>query len=93
MEKCTYCVQRISGARRAAERDGSSEIGEVVTACQAACPTRAITFGDLNAPASEVRRLKQEPRHYALLADLDTRPRTTYLADVRNPDPKLTGGA
>ncbi|WP_046868507.1 4Fe-4S dicluster domain-containing protein [Microvirga massiliensis] len=91
MEKCTYCIQRISRVRRMAERDGRSIAdGEIVTACQAACPTRAITFGDLNAE-SQVRRLKRDARHYVLLGDLNTRPRTTYLADVRNPDPKLTG--
>ena len=86
MEKCTYCVQRISGARRTAEReDRPLRTDEVQTACQNACPTRAISFGDLNQADAEVNRRKADPRHYALLAHLGTRPRTTYLADVRNP--------
>jgi Fe-S-cluster-containing dehydrogenase component len=81
MEKCTYCVQRISGARRLAERESRIIAdGEVVTACQAACPTRAIAFGNLVDPNSAVSRLRRDPRHYALLEELDTRPRTTYLA-------------
>jgi molybdopterin-containing oxidoreductase family iron-sulfur binding subunit len=94
MEKCTYCVQRISRTRRAAEReDRALAEGEVVTACQAACPTRAIAFGDLNRPDSHLRKLKEGPRHYALLGHLDTRPRTTYLADLRNPPPIRQAGA
>jgi molybdopterin-containing oxidoreductase family iron-sulfur binding subunit len=94
MEKCTYCVQRISRARRTAEKDHRDIAdGEVITACQAACPTRAITFGDKNNPKSEVSRLKNEQRHYALLGELGTRPRTTYLAQVRNPNPALTEGS
>jgi Fe-S-cluster-containing dehydrogenase component len=90
MEKCTYCVQRISGARRLAERE-NRPIGtdEVTTACQDACPTRAITFGDLHRSDALVNRLKRDPRHYALLAHLGTRPRTTYLAEIRNRDPEL----
>jgi len=90
MEKCTYCVQRISGARRTAKKeDRSIADGEVVTACQSACPTRAITFGDLNNPNSAAKNLKSDPRNYALLGHLDTRPRTTYLADLRNPNGAL----
>jgi molybdopterin-containing oxidoreductase family iron-sulfur binding subunit len=90
MEKCTYCVQRISRARRAAEKDDRSiRDGEVVTACQSACPTRAITFGDKSDPGSRVAALRAEPRHYALLGRLGTRPRTTYLARLRNPNPDL----
>ncbi|WP_158668231.1 4Fe-4S dicluster domain-containing protein [Bradyrhizobium guangdongense] len=86
MEKCTYCVQRISGARRAAERESRALApDEVRTACQNACPTRAISFGDLNQPDAEINRRKTDPRHYTLLGHLGTRPRTTYLADVRNP--------
>jgi molybdopterin-containing oxidoreductase family iron-sulfur binding subunit len=83
MEKCTYCVQRISSARREAERE-NREIadGEVVTACQAACPAEAIGFGNLNDPESAVRAAKDGPRHYALLGELGTKPRTTYLARV-----------
>lgn len=90
MEKCTYCVQRISAARIQAdiERRPIAE-GEVVTACQAACPTQAITFGDLNQAGSTVRRLREHPLNYALLAHLNTRPRTTYLGRLSNPHPAL----
>jgi molybdopterin-containing oxidoreductase family iron-sulfur binding subunit len=92
MEKCTYCVQRISRARRQAEKENRTiRDGEVVTACAAACPTRAIHFGDLSQDA-EVRRLRSEPQHYALLGDLGTRPRTTYLARVLNPNSDLVKG-
>ena len=88
MEKCTYCVQRISRARRAAEKDNRAiSDGEVVTACQAACPTRAISFGDLSDPKSRVNALRNEPHAYALLGNLGTRPRTSYLARLRNPSP------
>ncbi|PSC06476.1 4Fe-4S ferredoxin [Alsobacter soli] len=94
MEKCTYCVQRIAKARQDAERDSREDQDlAVVTACQQACPTRAIAFGDLNAKDSTVRDLRADPRHYVLLERLNTRPRTTYLADRRNPDPALGGGA
>jgi len=87
MEKCTYCVQRISRARRAAEKSHRPIAdGEVITACQAACPTRAISFGDKNNKASHVNTLRQEPHHYELLGHLGTRPRTTYLAHIRNPN-------
>ncbi len=93
MEKCTYCVQRISRARRAAEKeDRRIHDGEVVTACQAACPTRAISFGDLNDPHSQINELRKEPHLYELLGHLGTRPRTTYLAHVRNPNPELGDG-
>ena len=91
MEKCTYCVQRISGARRNAEKENRRiGTGEVTTACQDACPTRAIRFGDRNDPAAAVNSLRKEARHYELLGHLDTRPRTTYLARLRNPNPALT---
>jgi molybdopterin-containing oxidoreductase family iron-sulfur binding subunit len=84
MEKCTYCVQRISQARLMSEKSGRPlSDGDVVTACQSACPTAAIHFGDLADPASDVRRTKDSPRHYALLGELNTRPRTTYLARVQ----------
>lgn len=84
MEKCTYCVQRISAARREAELDERPiREGEVVTACAQACPTSAILFGNLQDPGSEVARLRREPHEYALLAHLGTRPRTRYLARVR----------
>ena len=90
MEKCTYCVQRINEARITAEKDMRSvRDGEIVTACQAACPTQAIVFGNLNDPASRVARLKASPRNYGLLTELNTRPRTTYLARLRNPNPEL----
>jgi Fe-S-cluster-containing dehydrogenase component len=90
MEKCTYCVQRISRARRTAKKeDRPIADGEVVTACQSACPTRAITFGDLNDRNGAAKRLKSDPRNYALLGHLNTRPRTTYLADLRNPNDAL----
>jgi Fe-S-cluster-containing dehydrogenase component len=94
MEKCTYCVQRISRARRLAERD-DREIGadEVRTACQSACPTQAISFGDMNNAASAVSQQKTDARHYALLGHLGTRPRTSYLADIRNPASGLDGDA
>jgi Fe-S-cluster-containing dehydrogenase component len=90
MEKCTYCIQRIENAHIAADRE-QREIkdGEVVTACQAACPTQAITFGNLRDPNSAVSRLKKSPRNYDLLEELNTRPRTSYLAHVRNRHPDL----
>ncbi len=92
MEKCTYCVQRISRARRSAEKtDQPIPEGGVVTACQEACPTQAISFGNLQDKASKVNALRADPRHFALLEELGTRPRTTYLARVRNPNPELKG--
>ncbi|HEU4659772.1 MAG TPA: 4Fe-4S dicluster domain-containing protein [Pseudolabrys sp.] len=88
MEKCTYCVQRISRARREAEKeDRTIKEGEVVTACQAACPTRAINFGNLKDAGAQVNTLRKEMRHYELLGHLGTRPRTTYLARLTNPNP------
>jgi Fe-S-cluster-containing dehydrogenase component/anaerobic selenocysteine-containing dehydrogenase len=90
MEKCTYCVQRISAARRTAEKERRQiEEGEVTTACQAACPTRAIYFGNLNRPDSAPSQLRRQPHHYALLGELGTHPRTTYLKRVRHPNPAL----
>ncbi|HZO12833.1 MAG TPA: hypothetical protein VFB62_06235, partial [Polyangiaceae bacterium] len=90
MEKCTYCVQRISQARITSKReDRRITDGEVMTACQAACPARAITFGDINDKDSEVAKRKSEVRNYALLAELNTEPRTTYLAKIDNPHPAL----
>jgi molybdopterin-containing oxidoreductase family iron-sulfur binding subunit len=87
MEKCTYCVQRINAARIGAEIEGRPVRGdEVMTACQAACPTRAIVFGNLNDRDGAVARAKASPRDYGLLAELNTRPRTTYLAKLRNPN-------
>jgi molybdopterin-containing oxidoreductase family iron-sulfur binding subunit len=91
MEKCTYCVQRISRARRDAEKESRSiRTGEVTTACQDACPTRAISFGDRRDSSARVNELRRESRHYELLGHLGTRPRTTYLARLRNPNPSLT---
>ncbi len=90
MEKCTYCVQRINAARIDAEKENRAvRDGEIVTACQAACPAEAIIFGNINDPRSRVARLKSEPRDYSLLGELNTQPRTTYLAAVRNPNPEL----
>ncbi len=90
MEKCTYCVQRITNARIEAEKGNRRLVdGDVVTACQAACPTRAIVFGDLNDPHSQVNRAKASALDYALLGELNTRPRTTYLAKLINPNPEL----
>jgi molybdopterin-containing oxidoreductase family iron-sulfur binding subunit len=87
MEKCTYCIQRISRARITAEKENRHiRDGEVVTACQQACPADAIIFGDLNDPRSKVVRLKQDPLDYPMLGQLNTRPRTTYLAKVTNPN-------
>ncbi len=95
MEKCTYCVQRINERRidveTASVREGKEiRIGdELQTACQQSCPADAIIFGNLNDPNSRVNKLKGQPRNYSLLGDLNTRPRTTYLAEVRNPNPEL----
>jgi molybdopterin-containing oxidoreductase family iron-sulfur binding subunit len=90
MEKCTYCVQRINAAKINAElEERKVRDGEILTACQAACPTRAIVFGDLNDRESQVARLKTLPLDYGLLTELNTRPRTTYLAKVKNFNPRL----
>ena len=83
MEKCTFCLQRIAEARIAADRD-NRPVGEVKTACQAACPTQAFTFGNMADPDSEVAKRKQSPLDYALLADQNTRPRVTYELRIRN---------
>jgi molybdopterin-containing oxidoreductase family iron-sulfur binding subunit len=90
MEKCTYCVQRINVARIAADKeDRQIRDGELLTACQAACPTQALVFGNLNDEQSAVRELAESSLNYSLLGDLNTRPRTTYLAVVRNPNSEL----
>ncbi|CAM4451342.1 MULTISPECIES: Fe-S-cluster-containing hydrogenase [Myxococcus] len=86
MEKCTYCVQRIESARITARVEQRAiRQGEVRTACQQACPTEAIVFGDLSQPEDPVTRLHQDPRHYALLNNLGTRPRTVHLIRLKNP--------
>ncbi len=92
MEKCTYCVQRISRARIDAKNQGRDmRDGDVVTACEAACPAQAIVFGDVNDPESRVSKLKAGERNYGLLTELQTKPRTTYLGAVRNPNPEISG--
>ncbi|MCS6881606.1 MAG: TAT-variant-translocated molybdopterin oxidoreductase [Oscillochloridaceae bacterium] len=97
MEKCTYCIQRISAARiaakKAAVQNGQSsytiEDGAIVVACEGACPTQAIVFGDINDPASRVAKWKAEPHNYGVLNLLNIFPRTTYLARIRNPNEEL----
>jgi MoCo/4Fe-4S cofactor protein with predicted Tat translocation signal len=90
MEKCTYCVQRISEHRIDAERaDSTIKDNDLQTACQQSCPANAIAFGNLNDPNSLVNKWKAQARNYSLLGELNTRPRTTYLAEVRNPNPEL----
>ena len=90
MEKCTYCVQRINNARIDAEKENRPiRDGEIVTACQSACPSEAIVFGNANDPNSRVAKLKAQQRNYSILGELNARPRTTYLAAVRNPNSEL----
>jgi molybdopterin-containing oxidoreductase family iron-sulfur binding subunit len=94
MEKCTYCVQRINERRIDAEREDrkindAQHENELQTACQQSCPAEAIVFGNINDPDSKVSKLKAQARNYSLLGELNTRPRTTYLAEVRNPNPEL----
>ncbi|MBA4123658.1 MAG: TAT-variant-translocated molybdopterin oxidoreductase [Acidobacteria bacterium] len=90
MEKCTYCTQRIASARIEAEKDGRRmRDGEIVTACQSVCPADAIVFGDLNDPNSQVAKLKKDHRNYNVLNDLNTQPRTTYLAGLKNQNKEM----
>jgi MoCo/4Fe-4S cofactor protein with predicted Tat translocation signal len=90
MEKCTFCVQRVNRARIATEKAGRRiEDGEVVTACQAACPAEAIVFGDKNDPTSRVAKEIEQPTNYGLLAEVNTQPRVSYLATIRNPNPEI----
>ena len=94
MEKCTYCVQRINESKIEAQKQNRPvRDGEIITACQAACPTQAIVFGNIHDRASRVARLKDSPLNYSLLAELNTLPRTTYLARIRNPHPDLAAPA
>jgi len=94
MEKCTYCTQRINRVKIDARLAGRElRDGDVKTACQQACPASAIEFGDLRDRSSRVAKAKADPRNYALLEELNTKPRTTYLAKVRNPNPDLEGVA
>ena len=90
MEKCNYCVQRTNRARINAKQEGRPiRDGEAVTACAQACPAEAITFGDKNDPHSLVSALKRQERNYGMLEELNVKPRTTYLALVRNPNPEM----
>lgn len=91
MEKCTYCLQRISAARIRSENENRNiRAGEIQTACQQVCPAGAIEFGDLNNPESRAKKLKTHPLNYLMMGQLNTRPRTSYLAKLRNPNPKIT---
>jgi Fe-S-cluster-containing dehydrogenase component len=95
MEKCTFCVQRIEAAKIASKVEAGQSApkpiadGAIKTACQQACPAEAIVFGNINDPKSRVSQLKASPRNYTTLEFLNTKPRLTYLARVRNPNPAM----
>ena len=90
MEKCTYCVQRINEARIESKKTGGVlKDGDIQTACQQACPTKTIVFGNISDPTAEVSKLRNDPRAYLLLEELQTRPRTSHLAKLRNPNPEI----
>jgi molybdopterin-containing oxidoreductase family iron-sulfur binding subunit len=93
MEKCTYCLQRISAAKIQSKVEGKAlKDGDVVTACQQACPTKAIEFGNIIDPDSKISKSKKNDRRYEMLAELNIKPRTSYLARLRNPNPELSEG-
>jgi Fe-S-cluster-containing dehydrogenase component len=90
MEKCSYCIQRIEEAKIEADKENRLvKDGEIVTACQQACPAQAITFGNINDRGSRVSALRSQSRSYQVIADINTRPRTTYVAEVLNLNPEL----
>jgi molybdopterin-containing oxidoreductase family iron-sulfur binding subunit len=90
MEKCTYCIQRINAARIKSELEQRTiRDGEIIPACAQVCPTQAITFGNMNDPQSRVATLKRSPLNYWMLGQLNTRPRTSYFAKLRNQKPGL----
>jgi molybdopterin-containing oxidoreductase family iron-sulfur binding subunit len=93
MEKCTFCVQRINHAKIDAHREGQDKVadGLVLTACQQACPTQAIVFGDLNDKSSKVAEHAKDERSYRLLEEINIKPRVSYQAKVKNPNPALEG--
>jgi Fe-S-cluster-containing dehydrogenase component len=91
MEKCTYCIQRINAARITAELEKRTiRDGEIVPACAQVCPAEAIVFGNMNDSQSRVAHLKKSPLNYLMLGELNTRPRTSYFAKLRNMNSKLT---